>query len=50
MTLEESISIMKKIFAEINTRFLIGGSTFILKVVDKDGVRVIDLGSEAMKA
>ena len=50
MTVEEGIAVMKKIFVEINTRFLIGGSTFTLKIVDKDGIRVIDLESEAMKS
>mmetsp|Transcript_35430 Transcript_35430/g.83390 ORF Transcript_35430/g.83390 Transcript_35430/m.83390 type:complete len:199 (-) Transcript_35430:101-697(-) len=49
MKLEEGIELMKKVFAEINTRFLVGGSTFTLKVVDKDGTRIIDLGDE-MKA
>ncbi len=32
MPLEEGIECMKKGFAEINTRFLMGGSTFTLKV------------------
>eukprot|EP00961_Rhodomonas_salina_P228709 3091038-Rhodomonas_salina.3 len=32
MKLEEGIELMKKVFAEINTRFLVGGSTFTLKV------------------
>jgi 20S proteasome subunit beta 4 len=50
MSLEEGMAIMKKVFTEINTRFLIGGSTFSLKIVDKDGIRVIDLESEAMKS
>jgi hypothetical protein len=32
MTLEEGIECMKKCFKEINQRFLMGGSTFTLKV------------------
>lgn len=32
MSLEEGIEVMKKVFEEINTRFLIGGATFTLKV------------------
>lgn len=32
MTLEEGIECMKKCFKEINTRFMIGGATFTLKV------------------
>eukprot|EP00287_Rhodomonas_sp_CCMP768_P004569 CAMPEP_0196717016 /NCGR_PEP_ID=MMETSP1091-20130531/445_1 /TAXON_ID=302021 /ORGANISM="Rhodomonas sp., Strain CCMP768" /LENGTH=198 /DNA_ID=CAMNT_0042057231 /DNA_START=52 /DNA_END=648 /DNA_ORIENTATION=+ len=43
MSLEEGIELMKKVFAEINTRFLVGGSTFTLKIVDKDGTRTINL-------
>jgi hypothetical protein len=46
MTLEEGLDVMKSIFAEINARFLVGGSTFTLKLVDKNGIRVIDLDSE----
>ena len=32
MPLEEGIALMKKGFHEINTRFLVGGATFTLKV------------------
>jgi hypothetical protein len=32
MTLDEGIALMKKGFKEINTRFMIGGATFTLKV------------------
>mmetsp|Transcript_34314 Transcript_34314/g.77285 ORF Transcript_34314/g.77285 Transcript_34314/m.77285 type:complete len:201 (-) Transcript_34314:2167-2769(-) len=46
MPLEEGIQLMKKAFAEINQRFLVGGATFTLKVVDKDGTRIIDLGDQ----
>ena len=46
MPLEEGIQLMKKAFAEINQRFLVGGATFTLKVVDKDGTRIIDLGEQ----
>ena len=33
MPLEEGIALMKKGFQEINSRFMIGGATFTLKVV-----------------
>jgi len=46
MPLEEGIALMKKGFQEINTRFLVGGATFTLKVVTKEGVRTIDLGDD----
>jgi len=43
MPLEEGIELMKKAFKEINTRFLVGGCTFTLKVVTKDGTREIEI-------
>lgn len=46
MPLEEGIALMKKGFQEINTRFMIGGATFTLKVVTKEGTRIIDLGDD----
>mmetsp|Transcript_3963 Transcript_3963/g.9410 ORF Transcript_3963/g.9410 Transcript_3963/m.9410 type:complete len:200 (+) Transcript_3963:106-705(+) len=49
MPLEEGIECMKKVFKEINTRFLVGGATFTLKVVDKNGCRVIDVDPNDMK-
>ena len=49
MKLEEGIAIMKQIFAEINQRFLIGGATFTLKVVDKTGSRIINIDSDSMQ-
>lgn len=50
MSVEEGIAIMKKVFAEINNRFLVGGSTFTLKIVDQKGIRVLDLESDSMKS
>ena len=39
----QGIELMKKAFKEINTRFLVGGCTFTLKVVTKDGTREIEI-------
>jgi hypothetical protein len=49
MPLEEGIALLKKVCDEINTRFLVGGCTFTLKVVDKDGARIIDWPEDTMK-
>lgn len=48
MPLAEGVALMKKVCDEINTRFLVGGCTFMLKIVDKDGVRIIDFPTDAM--
>ena len=48
MPLEEGIELMKKVCDEINTRFLVGGCTFTLKLVDKNGVRTLDRPSDSM--
>ena len=50
MPLEEGIELMKKVCDEINTRFLVGGCTFTLKVVDKNGVRTLDWPSDSMQS
>jgi 20S proteasome subunit beta 4 len=43
MNLDQAKDIMKKCLHELKTRFLISQPVFIIKIIDKDGVRVIDL-------
>jgi 20S proteasome subunit beta 4 len=43
MTIEEGVDVIKKCIAELKTRFLISQPNFMVKVVDADGVRVLDL-------
>jgi 20S proteasome subunit beta 4 len=43
MNLEESLEVMRKCIHELHTRFLISQPKFFVKIVDKDGTRVIDL-------
>jgi len=42
LTLEEALDILKKCKKEIETRFLIAQPTFKVKIVDKNGTRVLD--------
>lgn len=42
MNREEAIALMRECIKEINTRFLIGGASFTIKLVDKDGVKVVE--------
>lgn len=39
MTLEEAVTVMKHAIHELQVRFLISQPNWVLKVVDKDGVR-----------
>mmetsp|Transcript_21672 Transcript_21672/g.37317 ORF Transcript_21672/g.37317 Transcript_21672/m.37317 type:complete len:200 (+) Transcript_21672:109-708(+) len=41
MSLEEAIEVMKKAISEVKSRFLINQPNFIMKVADKDGVRIL---------
>merc|ERR1711934_476316 len=43
LTLEEGMDILKKCVKEIQTRFLMNTPEFTVKVIDKDGVRVVPL-------
>merc|ERR1712046_285614 len=43
LTLEEGMDIIKKCVKEIQTRFLVNTPEFMVKVIDKDGVRVVKL-------
>lgn len=43
MTLEEGIALLKKCIAELQIRFVGNFKEFLVKVVDKDGVREIKI-------
>ena len=43
MSVEQALGVMQKCAHELRTRFLINCPKFIVKVVDKDGIRVVDL-------
>lgn len=43
MDLEEGKDCMKKILAELEARFLLGVKSVSCRVVDKDGIRLVDL-------
>jgi hypothetical protein len=40
-TFERGLSVIRMCVKEFNTRFLIGGSDFTVKVADKDGIRAL---------
>ena len=42
MSVEEVLALLKICFAELRTRFLINSPVFSIKIVDRDGIRVID--------
>eukprot|EP00594_Rhizosolenia_setigera_P019158 CAMPEP_0178978110 /NCGR_PEP_ID=MMETSP0789-20121207/24937_1 /TAXON_ID=3005 /ORGANISM="Rhizosolenia setigera, Strain CCMP 1694" /LENGTH=133 /DNA_ID=CAMNT_0020667733 /DNA_START=284 /DNA_END=685 /DNA_ORIENTATION=- len=41
LTEKEAVAIVEKCMNELNTRFLINQTNFIIKVVDKDGIKVV---------
>lgn len=43
MSLEEAKDVLRKCFKEINTRMTVRVPVFKIKVVDKDGIREIEL-------
>ncbi len=43
MSLPQGLDIVKKCLHELKTRFLISQPVFVIKVVDKDGVRTVEL-------
>lgn len=43
MTLEEGLGVVRKCLHELRTRFMISQPVFVIKVVDKDGTRVLQL-------
>merc|ERR1712100_1003617 len=42
LSLEEGLDILRECVHEINTRFLMNAPKFTVKVIDKDGVRVVE--------
>jgi 20S proteasome subunit beta 4 len=43
MNLEQGLEIVRKCLHELKTRFMISQPVFTIKVVDKDGIRVVEL-------
>ncbi len=43
MNLEEGLDVIKKCIKELNTRFLISQPKFIVKIVDQNGIRVVEI-------
>jgi len=50
LTLEEGMGIIKMCIAELKMRFLIHQPTFLVKIVDKDGIRTQVMSSEKVSA
>lgn len=46
MTQEEAVAIVDKCIKELQVRFLISQPNFIVKVIDKDGVRTLKYGAD----
>ena len=46
LTEEEALTIIEKCIKEVHTRFMIHQPNFIIKKVDKDGVKVISFGED----
>jgi 20S proteasome alpha/beta subunit len=46
MTEEDALQVVEKCIREIHTRFLISQPNFIIKKVDKDGVKVLSFGGD----
>lgn len=43
MTLDQAVALMKRCFVELKQRFIVHFPSFACKVVDKDGVREIEI-------
>jgi 20S proteasome alpha/beta subunit len=41
MSVEEAMGVIRKCIAELHTRFLINQPNFVIKLVDKDGIKVL---------
>ena len=46
LTEEEAVKIVEKCIKELQVRFLINQSNFIIKVVDKEGVKTVSYGAD----
>jgi len=49
MTLEEGLNVLRLCIQQLKTRFVLNTVSFIIKVVDKNGIRVIDPGIQIAK-
>ena len=43
MPFEDGLEVIKKCVHELHTRFMISQPNFVVKVVDKDGIRVVNI-------
>jgi len=43
---EAALALIRKCIFELHTRFLVSLPNFIIKVIDKDGIRVVDQGAD----
>ena len=41
MNLEDGMKLMERALNEIKTRFLMGQTSFVIKVITKDGIKVV---------
>lgn len=46
LTQDEAVQIVEKCIKELQVRFLLNQSNFLIKVIDKDGVRVVKFGAD----
>jgi len=46
LTQDEAVQIVEKCIQELKVRFLLNQSNFLIKVIDKDGVRVVKFGAD----
>jgi len=46
LTQDEAVHIVEKCIKELQVRFLLNQSNFLIKVIDKDGVRVVKFGAD----
>jgi len=46
LSYDDAMAIIKKCIFELHTRFLISQPNFIVKAIDKDGIRVVEQGAD----
>jgi len=49
MTLDEGVQLMHLCIEQLKTRFVLNSSSFVIKVADKDGIRVLEPGNTIKK-
>jgi 20S proteasome subunit beta 4 len=49
MNLEEGLQLLRLCLEQLKTRMVLNSVSFIIKVVDKDGIRVLDAGKQPSK-